>query len=83
MKITSLTPREREVVELVAEHKTAKEIARELGIAVTTVRGYIGRIGRVIPGRGRPKERILVWWHKQVGERSSHRRDEDGPAVTT
>ena len=40
----SLTPREREVLQLVAESKTTKEIARVLGIGVKTVESHRTRI---------------------------------------
>lgn len=40
----SLTPREREVLQLVAESKTTKDIARELGIGVKTVESHRTRI---------------------------------------
>jgi FixJ family two-component response regulator len=68
MKMTSLTPREREVCLLVAEHKTNREIGEELGIAETTVNGYVQRVGRFIPGRGSPKSRIAVWVHRELAE---------------
>jgi DNA-binding NarL/FixJ family response regulator len=40
----SLTPREREVLQLVAESRTTKDIARELGIGVKTVESHRTRI---------------------------------------
>jgi two-component system, NarL family, response regulator NreC len=40
----SLTPREREVLQLVAESKTTKDIARVLGIGVKTVESHRTRI---------------------------------------
>jgi DNA-binding CsgD family transcriptional regulator len=57
-----LTPREREVAKLVATHRTAGEIASELEISEHTVRDYIHRIGRLLPGNGSPMRRIAVWW---------------------
>ena len=40
----SLTPREREVVVLVAEGKTNAEIARQLGISPGTVRRHLENV---------------------------------------
>jgi DNA-binding NarL/FixJ family response regulator len=40
----SLTSREREVLQLVAESRTTKDIARELGIGVKTVESHRTRI---------------------------------------
>jgi DNA-binding NarL/FixJ family response regulator len=39
-----LTPREEEVVRLVAEGKTNKAIARELGISPRTVEGHLNHV---------------------------------------
>lgn len=66
-RFSMLTPREREVARLVALHHTNAEIAQELGIAPTTVAGYVQRIGRLIPGRGSPKSRIAVWVEREIG----------------
>lgn len=71
MRFQSLTPREREVARLVAECKTNAEIAQELGIAPTTVAGYVAQIGRLVPGRGRTKTRIAVWVYSEIGPPSS------------
>jgi FixJ family two-component response regulator len=61
MRFTTLTPREQEVARRVGQLKTAPEIAQELGIAEKTVRDYIWRIGRVVPGSGPPMRRIARW----------------------
>jgi DNA-binding NarL/FixJ family response regulator len=42
--IAALSPREREVLLLVAEDKTDREIARDLGICERTVRAHVSRI---------------------------------------
>jgi DNA-binding CsgD family transcriptional regulator len=62
MNTPSLTPRERKVAELVAEGLTARQIGTRLGISPHTVRTYIDRIGRLLPGRGSVMRRIAVWW---------------------
>jgi FixJ family two-component response regulator len=64
----SLTPRERQVAYRVAQGYRAREIARDLGIAETTVRFYINRIAESVPGRGRPMVRIATWWVESRGE---------------
>lgn len=63
--MTLLTPREEEVARLVAENKTAKKIARELGIAESTVRNYVRLIAAKLPGAGKPMQRIALWWHRR------------------
>ncbi|HEX5949050.1 MAG TPA: response regulator transcription factor [Actinomycetota bacterium] len=40
----SLTPRQRQVLSLMAEGKTTREIAYELGLSPFTVKNYIERI---------------------------------------
>ena len=40
----SLTPREREVLELIARGRSNKLIARELGIAEKTVKTHVGHL---------------------------------------
>lgn len=57
-----LTPRERQVAELVAENLIDGQIARRLGISTSTVRSHIRSIGLKIPGCGRLKGRIIRWW---------------------
>jgi two-component system, NarL family, response regulator NreC len=43
-RAADLTPREREVLKLVAEGRSSPEIARELNLSVKTVEGHRGRI---------------------------------------
>jgi DNA-binding NarL/FixJ family response regulator len=40
----SLTPRQRQVLSLIAEGKTTREIAHELGLSPYTVKNYMERI---------------------------------------
>ena len=44
MKVVKLSPREKEIVTLVCQEFTAKEIAHELGIAETTVITHMYRL---------------------------------------
>lgn len=41
---SDLTPREREVLKMVAEGKSSPEIAKELGLSVKTIEGHRGRL---------------------------------------
>ena len=41
---SDLTPRERQVLKLVAEGKSSPEIAKELGLSVKTIEGHRGRL---------------------------------------
>lgn len=61
IRFETLTPREREVAKLVALHFTAPEIGDKLQISPHTVRGYIERIARNLPGRASPMRRISQW----------------------
>jgi DNA-binding NarL/FixJ family response regulator len=51
--LTGLTPREREVATLVATGRSNKEIARQLGLTLGTVKHYVHRIldKTGLPGR--------------------------------
>ncbi|MBE3549793.1 MAG: Major transcriptional regulator of spore coat formation GerE [Brockia lithotrophica] len=48
-----LTPREREVFELLVKDKTTKEIARELFISEKTVRNHISNVIQKLGVKGR------------------------------
>jgi DNA-binding CsgD family transcriptional regulator len=50
---TILSPREREVVTLLAEGLSNKEIARRLGIAVDTAKFHVGRVIDKLDATGR------------------------------
>jgi DNA-binding NarL/FixJ family response regulator len=54
-----LSPREREVVDLVAQGMMQKQIADRLGIAPGTVSVYVSRVGRKLPGADTPMRKIL------------------------
>lgn len=57
-----LTPREAEVLRLVASGHTAKEIARRLAVSVHTVRNHQGNIYRKleVTGRGAPGRKAVA-----------------------
>ena len=60
--MTLLSPRQHEVAALVAEGKSNKAIARSLGITHGTVRQYLVRIAKRLPGDGPPRWRIMAWY---------------------
>jgi len=55
-----LTPREREVAELVARGYTRKGVSRALGIEVSTVDVHLRNIAAKLPGHGSRVHRITV-----------------------
>jgi non-specific serine/threonine protein kinase len=52
-RLTSLTDRERDVLALLAEGHTAKEMATRLGVSVRTIDRHLGSIYRKLDARGR------------------------------
>lgn len=68
MRIESLTPRELEVLELVAEPKPSAEVADVLGISIRTVEGHLCLIFRKLRVRNRTAA-AKIWWEHQNGTR--------------
>jgi NarL family two-component system response regulator LiaR len=65
-----LSPREIEVVALVAEGMTNKHIAARLGIGCSTVRVHVSSVAFKLGCRdGEQHERVAVarWWWRQFG----------------
>jgi two-component system nitrate/nitrite response regulator NarL len=58
--LASLSPREREIVEAIAEGHSNKVIARELGIAETTVKIHVQHILRKLGLTSRVQAAVLV-----------------------
>lgn len=56
-----LTPRQREVAELVALGMRTKAIARTLGISVHTAKNHIEQAAQRLPGHGPPRHRLSFW----------------------
>jgi FixJ family two-component response regulator len=56
-----LTPRQMQVAEMVAQGKSNKAIARELGVSLLTVKAHIGDAACRIPGDGRPRYKLIVF----------------------
>jgi len=57
-----LTPRQREVAELVARGLSDKAIARELGLSTETVKAHLKHAAERIPGDGRRRYKVMVWF---------------------
>ncbi len=62
-----LTAREREVCEGIADGKTVRSIASDMGISERTVTNYITSVARLIPGEAPPMRRIMRWWLTKDG----------------
>lgn len=62
MTTIDLTRRQAEVVERVAKGLPDKHIAAELGLSIDTVRHHIQAAATRIPGDGRPRHRITLFF---------------------
>lgn len=62
----SLSPREREILDLIARGDSNKEIARELGIAETTVKIHVQHLLRKLEVDSRVQAAVLVTQHKST-----------------
>lgn len=62
-QLDKLTPQERAVGERVAEGKSHKAVARELGIAVRTVGFHVWNAAQKLPGDGRPSVKLARFSH--------------------
>jgi DNA-binding NarL/FixJ family response regulator len=58
--MTALTPRQRQVVELLHQGLTCPQIARRLAIAVPTVRQHVRAVAALLPGSQPPVRRIVA-----------------------
>lgn len=57
-----LTPRQRQVAELVARGLSNKAIARETGLSIDTVNSHLRFVGQRVPGPGSPRHKAMVWF---------------------
>ena len=57
-----LTPRQQEIGALVARGMTTREIARQTGLAIPTVKDHIKRGAAQLPGDTSPRHRLMVWF---------------------
>ena len=56
-----LTPKQREIAQLVAQGWTHKRISRETGLAIQTVKEHVRAAAERIPGDGPPKYKLIVF----------------------
>lgn len=64
--MVDLSDRQLEVVRLIAEGKSGKQIARALGISRRTVETHIYRIARKLPPGPSPRLRIMVYYYHHL-----------------
>lgn len=57
-----LTTRQAEVVALVARGLSDKAIAREMGLSVDTIKEHIKAAASRIPGEGKSRHRLTLWF---------------------
>lgn len=57
-----LTPRQFEITQLVARGLSNKAIAAETGLAVETVKEHVRDAAQRIPGDGRARYKLMVWF---------------------
>lgn len=70
MRKVELTPREEDVVMLMADGLVDKEIAKKLKISMRTVQTYNGRIYIKLGARNRPHA-VANYYKKKIGMNSS------------
>lgn len=63
---SALTPREREVLELVARGLRYKQVATRLDIAIPTVKAHVASIAKKVPGRSRPLVKLTRYYYRHV-----------------
>ncbi len=61
-----LTPREREVFELLVQNQTTKEIAKQLGISEKTVRNHISNAMQKLGVKGRASAVVELLKLKEI-----------------
>lgn len=58
----SLTPRQKEVAQLVAKGMSAREISGKIGATVGTVEQHIKQAAQRIPGDTAPRHKLTLWF---------------------
>ncbi len=79
-ELATLTPREREVLDLVVRGRSNAEIARELVIAQTTVKTHLGHVLDKLGLRGRVHAVVYGYEHGLITPGGA--ADADGPDLT-
>jgi len=70
-----VTPRQGQILDLALRGLTDKEIAAELGIAVSTIRSHLERLYRE-NGLRNKSEAVAVWQHYRDTARQDERRNQ-------
>ena len=76
--VETLTQRQREVFDLLAQGKSNPEIARELGVSAHTVRIHISAILRALGVSNRTQAAVLAAGHAVQGPESAGEAKDDG-----
>lgn len=63
MKNELLSPRQKEVVALMAKGYTKPEIAEHLGLSLHTIKTHVENAARKIKGPRKPRARLLAYWN--------------------
>lgn len=64
--MVDLSDRQLEVVRLIAEGRSGKQVAQKLGISPRTVETHIYRIARKLPPGPSPRLRIMVYYYRHL-----------------
>jgi DNA-binding CsgD family transcriptional regulator len=71
MEEIHLSPRQAQIVDLLAEGRSDKEIAFTLGLSTATVRTYLQRMYRQYGSRSRA-HLVAMTWHETHQDRAGH-----------
>lgn len=70
-----VTPRQQQILDLAVRGRTDKEIASDLGVAVSTVRTHLERLYRE-NGLRNKSEAVAAWQHYRDTERRANEPDQ-------
>ena len=76
-QVPQLSPREREIMHLMAEGRTAEAIANELNVSVETVRTHVRNVIRKLQARNRVHAIALALERGEIALDPSHASDND------
>jgi DNA-binding CsgD family transcriptional regulator len=66
--IKPVTRRQIEVIKLLSDGLSHKEIAAQRGVSISTVRNLITEAGLRVPGAGSPSVRLVYWYRGATAE---------------
>lgn len=69
------TPRQAQIAACVAHGMSDKAIAKQLHISVKTVQAHVYEIAKRMPGEGKPRHRLTVWFLSMRDEKENGRTD--------